>query len=187
MSNDTLAQTIEALLFALGRPLSRAEIAEKLGASPEEIEDALKQLRSSTEGRGIVSVDDGREVELRLTREAAQAVELVRKDELSRDLGRAGAEALAAIAYRGPLTRSEIDFIRGVNSSQILRTLLVRGLVRRITNPKDQRQFLYEPTTELLAHLGVKHQDELPRYEETRSRLNTLEAAYRAREAENTL
>lgn len=180
MSNATLAQTIEALLFASSRPLSRAELAKRLGRDTAELEVAIEELRQSSSGRGVVCVDDGSTLELRVSAEASGAVEELRKEELSRDIGRAGLEALAAILYRGPLTRSEIDFIRGVNSSQTLRTLLMRGLIRKIPNPKDERSFLYEPTTELLAELGVTHRDELPEYAHTRTKLEELEAAYRA-------
>lgn len=181
MSEQELSNKIEALLFALGRPMARKELAEKLDCNGEELELALQILRG-TRGRGIVCVDDGVTLELRVGPEAAVLVEEVRKDEMNRDIGRAGLEALSAILYRGPLTRSEIDFIRGVNSSQTLRTLLTRGLVRKVPNPKDERSFLYEPTTELLSELGVDSRDELPEYEHVRNKLTELEAAYRAKE-----
>ncbi len=186
MNNSALAQQVEALLFALGRPLSRKELIEKLEVTPEDLELAIHELTNNAGERGVATVDDGRTVELRVSASGAEVVERVRKEELSRDIGRAGLETLSAVLYRGPLTRSEIDFIRGVNSSQILRTLLVRGLVRRVTNPKDERSFLYEPTTELLAQLGVTHADELPEYPTVRTRLTELEAAYRAKESETT-
>lgn len=171
---------IEALLFALGRPLSRAEII-KLTRVPEgELEPALAEL--AQRGGGIALVDDGKQVELRAAPAAAPLIEAVRKSEYEREIGRAGAEALAAVLYRGPLTRAEIDFIRGVNSSQTLRTLTLRGLVRRVPNPKDERSFLYEPTTELLAQLGVASVRELPEHNAVREKLAVLEAAYRAKE-----
>src|SRR6185295_5857915 len=100
-----------------------------------------------------------------------------------REVGRAGQEVLSAVLYRGPLTRSEIDFIRGVNSSQTLRTLTMRGLVRKVQNPKDSRSFLYEATTELLATLGVARARDLPDYAEVREKLSKLEEAYRQKEA----
>jgi segregation and condensation protein B len=179
---NNLPEQIEALLFALGRPLSRKELAEKLEVSAADLDTALEVLTKNTSERGITCVDDGRTVELRVGSAGSELVERIRKEELSRDIGRAGLETLSAVLYRGPLTRSEIDFIRGVNSSQILRTLLVRGLLRRVTNPKDERSFLYEPTTELLSQLGVSHMDELPDYAGVRSRLTELESAYRAKE-----
>jgi segregation and condensation protein B len=85
--------------------------------------------------------------------------------------------------YRGPLTRSEIDFIRGVNSSQTLRTLATRGLVRKVQNPRDSRSFLFEATTELLATLGVPRAQDLPEYAAVREKLTALEDAYRQKEA----
>lgn len=183
MNDSELRGHIEALLFALGRPLSRGELAEKLQIESDTLERAINILVKDSGDRGVVCVDDGRTLELRVGSTGSALVERIRKEELSRDIGRAGLETLSAIVYRGPLTRAEIDFIRGVNSSQILRTLLVRGLVRRVTNPKDERSFLYEPTTELLSELGVRHSDELPEYATIRSRLEELESAYRAKEA----
>lgn len=177
----TLGQ-IEALLFAMGKPLSRDDLAEMLGMSLEDIERALRLERG---GSGVVIVDDGDALELRVAPEAAALVERARRDEQSRDIGRAGLEVLAAILYRGPLTRAEIDFIRGVNSSQTLRTLSLRGLVRRTPNPKDERSFLYEPTTELLATLGATHPRDLPDFDATRKKLETLEESYKAAHSES--
>jgi segregation and condensation protein B len=120
---------------------------------------------------------------LRTVSAAADLIEKVRKDEYAREVGKAGQEVLAAVIYRGPLTRSEIDFIRGVNSSQTLRTLTMRGLVRKLPNPKDSRSFLYESTTELLATIGVQRAQDLPDYAEVRDKLSKLEEAYRQKES----
>lgn len=171
---------IEALLFALGRPLSRTELQKMLGASQDEVEQGIAALKARR--GGVVLVDDGKELELRAAAAAADVVERVRKEEYSRDIGKAGLEALAAVLYRGPLSRSEIDFIRGVNSSQTLRTLTLRGLLRRIPNPKDERSYLYEPTTELMASLGVERVQELPEFADVRQKLAELEEAYRKKQ-----
>jgi len=174
---------IEALLFALGRPIARTELAALLDASQEQIEKAIMTLREKPRS-GIVLVDDGKEVELRVSGESAQTVDKILKEEYDRDIGKAGMEALSAVLYRGPLSRSEIDFIRGVNSSQTLRTLTVRGLVRRVPNPKDERVFLYEPTTELLSELGVERVQDLPDYAHVKEKLRTLEETYRQKQAD---
>lgn len=176
MTND-LAMRLEALLFSLGRSMTHQELSKLLGASVEEVRAAAKGGEAS---RGVVIVDDGKTLELRAAAGAAELIEKVRKDEYSRDIGKAGLEALASVLYRGPLTRAEIDFIRGVNSSQTLRTLTMRGLLRKIPNPKDERSYLYEPTTELLAQLGVAHVDELPEYAELQEKIRALEESYRA-------
>lgn len=182
--NDLLIK-IEALLFALGRPIARSELQKLLQAAPEDINEALSQA-ASLGSRGVVIVDDGKQIELRAAPEAAELIEKVRRDEYTREVGKAGQEVLAAVIYRGPLTRSEIDFIRGVNSSQTLRTLTMRGLVRKIQNPKDSRSFLYESTTELLATLGVSRAQDLPEYTQVREKLSKLEEAYRQKESADT-
>ena len=189
MTSNGMEDKIEALLFALGRPLSRTDFQKMLGATGAEVESALKNLADKK--GGVVLVDDGKEVELRTSGESAALVEHIRKEEYARDIGKAGLEALSAVLYRGALTRSEIDFIRGVNSSQTLRTLTLRGLVRKVENDKERAlpagrrgSFLYEPTTELLGELGVVRAQELPNYAEVRQKLQELEEAYRQKQSE---
>lgn len=91
-------------------------------------------------------------------------IEKLRKDELVRDLGKAGLETLSIIIYKGPIARAEIDYIRGVQSTFIIRNLMIRGLIEKIPNPKDQRSFLYRPTFDLLSFLGVKSIEEMPEF-----------------------
>jgi segregation and condensation protein B len=184
MNDQDLAQHIEALLFARGGAVSKKELVKLLNTTPEELALAAAALGAASAGRGIALVDDGLELELRTAPAVSQKIEELRKEEFSREIGRAGLEVLAAILYRGPLTRAEIDFIRGVNSSQTVRTLLMRGFVRRVPNPKDERSFLYEPTTEILGHLGVVSMHDLPEYEQVRAKLDELEAAYKNKQAE---
>ena len=93
-----------------------------------------------------------------------------------RDLGKAGSETLAVVLYRGPVSRADIDYIRGVNCAFILRNLQVRGLVQRISNPKNARSFLYEATPDLLKHLGVTEITSLPDYQAMRDELEKFES-----------
>lgn len=179
MNDQELAQQLEGLLFALGKPLSRTECQKLLQTDEASLGKAIELLRNR-QGRGVVLADDGTQLELRAAPEAAALIERVRKEELSRDVGRAGLEVLAAILFRGPLTRAEIDFIRGVNSSQTIRSLATRGLIRKVPNPKDERSFLYEATTELLAAMGATHPRDLPEFDAVGKKLATLEEAYRA-------
>ncbi len=181
MNDETLAQQIEALLFTRGGAVAKKELGKWLGVGEAEINSAVQSFKTGGT-RGIVLVDDGKELELRTSPESAKKIEELRKGELSREVGRAGLEVLSAILYRGPLTRAEIDFIRGVNSSQTLRTLLMRGLVRKVENPRDERSYLYEPTTELLSYLGLTSVTDLPEYGAVRQKLAELEAAYRQKQ-----
>ncbi len=184
MNEQQLSQHIEALLFVEGSAMKKAELAKLLAVELPMLDSALVSLKNALSDRGITLLDDGTHVELRTAPEVAEKIEALRREELSRDIGRAGLEVLASIMYRGPLTRAEIDFIRGVNSSQTLRTLLMRGLIRKVPNPKDERSFLYEPTTETLGHMGIVSVTELPEYEQVKTKLAELEEAYKRKEGE---
>ncbi|HEY4498607.1 MAG TPA: SMC-Scp complex subunit ScpB, partial [Candidatus Paceibacterota bacterium] len=128
------------------------------------------------------------EVMLGTAPELSELIQTLTKEELSKDLGKAGLETLSIILYFGPITRSEIDYIRGVNSTFVLRTLLIRGLIERVQNKADQRSFLYKPTFELLSHLGIKDIQHLPEYKVARNELEAFRKAQSERdESEKTL
>lgn len=165
MSN-TLAIILEAILFYKGGAVTQKELAGAAGASIEEVTAALEELKSALVGRGIQLVMEGTTVALATAPEASAAIEAARREEMDGPLGRAGLETLAVIMYRGSCTRADIEYIRGVNASSILRSLMIRGLVERVDNPKDKRSFLYQATAELPAYLGVSSIKELPEFAE---------------------
>lgn len=160
-----LNSKIEALLFFKGEAMSIKELAKLLDVDAKIIEKELDELKENLLDRGIRLTRNEDEVQLTTSREMSNLIEQVRKDELSKDLGKAGAETLAIVLYKGPITRVEIDYIRGVNSTFILRNLLIRGLVKKNSNPKDSRSFLYKPTFELLSFLGITCIEELPEFD----------------------
>lgn len=162
----SLSARLEAVLFAAGEPLDRKRLAALLGASAPELSTAIEELESALAGRGLALVATEGALELRTHPEAAESVKALRESELSRDLGKASLETMAMILYKGSATRSEIDFVRGVNSTAALRSLLMRGLIERTEDPTDKRRARYLPTIEALAHLGVGRREELPRYAE---------------------
>jgi len=157
---------VEALLFASGEPLEKKHLSEILGIKESELAVALKALESSLNGRGLAIIDTGIEVELRTAPEAASIVKKFRESELARDLGKASMETLAVVAYKSGATRGEIDWVRGVNSSTSLRTLLMRGLIEGREDERDKRRIRYNITTEALAHLGLASIEDLPRFSE---------------------
>ena len=159
---------LHALLFASGEPIEKRQLAAFLGCKETELKVALDTLASRLKGSGVTLVETQTEVELRTAPEAADIVKKFRDSELSRDLGPASLETLSVIAYQDGTTRSEIDWVRGVNSSASLRTLLLRGLVEGREDPHDKRRIRYSLTTEALAHLGVGRASELPRAAELR-------------------
>jgi len=165
---------IEAILFYKGEAVSRDFLSKTLGVSSEEIEAAISALSEKLENRGLVLVVKDDEVALTTAPEASSLIEKLTKEELSRDIGKAGMETLSIILYKNPVSRREIDYIRGVNSTFILRNLLIRGLVEREQDKKDQRQFLYTPTFELMNFLGIKKLEDLPQYQKVIDELNNL-------------
>jgi len=160
-----LASRVEGILFYTSEPMSVRTLAHIFETEETAIEEALSLLATTLTGRGITLVREGHLVELMTAPGLREVIEKIKKEELRRDIGKAGSETLAIIAYHEYVTRAEIDFIRGVNSGFILRNL-IRGLIERITNPHDQRSFAYKPTIELYAHLGITRKEELPEYEE---------------------
>lgn len=161
---DTLAAKAEAMLFSEGGSLSIKKLSQLLECSQDELRTALRELAVSLEGRGIALVQTETEAALVVAPQAHDAVESAYERELGHDVGNAGLEVIAILLYRGASTRSQIDYIRGVNSSSTVRTLLSRGLLERMGNPDDAREYLYRPTVELLAHLGLREARELPEY-----------------------
>jgi len=179
----TLDAKIEAVLFWKAEPLALSRLAKIFSVSQDEIENALKALDEKLSGRGLTLVRKDGEVTLRTSTEAATLIETMAKEELTRDLGKAGLETLSVVLYHGPISRRDIDYIRGVNSNFILRNLLVRGLVEKIENEKDHRSFLYRPTFDLLSFLGVSKIENLPEYGAVRKEIETFSAT--STESEN--
>jgi segregation and condensation protein B len=170
----TLDAKIEALLYFKGDPLSVGKLAELLGEGEDEIRAALDILRDKLEYRGLTIIELGDNVALGTNPEASDLIEKIRKEELSKDLGKAGVETIAIILYKGPISRPDIDYIRGVNSSFILRNLMVRGLIERTTNPNDSRSYLYKPTIELFSFLGISNIEELPEFDALREKIDSF-------------
>ncbi|PIP73895.1 MAG: SMC-Scp complex subunit ScpB [Candidatus Lloydbacteria bacterium CG22_combo_CG10-13_8_21_14_all_47_15] len=166
-----LSAKIEAILFYKAEPMLVSELSRVLGEKEEAVRDALAELSKALIGRGLTLILNGDEMMLGTAPEVAGILEELAKKELSKDIGRAGLETLTIIAYHAPISRAEIDYLRGVNGTFILRNLLIRGLVERIQNPDNPRSYLYRPTTELLSFLGLKSIKDLPEYQKVREEI----------------
>lgn len=173
----TLDVKIEAVLFWKAEPVTISRLSQIFGVTEDEIKTALSALDEKLRDRGVALLFKDDEVSMRSAPTAGSLIESLAKEELTRDLGKAGLETLSVILYQGPLSRREIDYVRGVNSNFILRNLLVRGLVEKIDNPKDQRSFLYRPTFELLSFLGISKVEDLPQYIGVRQEIDTFKNA----------
>lgn len=166
---------IEAILFYSASAVDEKELASILEKTIDEVHEVLDMLEKNLQGRGICLVRHEETVLLATAPEHAALIEKMIKEERERDLGRAGIETLAIIAYKGPVNKKEIEYIRGVNSDYALRTLMLRGLVERIASETNERSMVYTVTTDALMHLGLKHISELPEYEKIKTDLATKE------------
>ncbi len=164
-----LESQIEAILFWKAETISIKKLASILEKSIDEIKTALAILRESLKGRGITLIEWEDDITLGTAKEVSDIIESLNKEELSKDLGKAGLETLSIIIYQGPISRAEIDYIRGVNSQFILRNLLIRGLIDRVDNPTDQRSFLYKPSLELFSFLGISKIEDIPDFESVKA------------------
>lgn len=160
-----ISQLVESLLFASGEPISIKRVAGILEIGEHEVRDALPQMRNHLADRGVHLLQKGTELELVSAPEAGRFVEKLRREELEGDLSQAALETLAIVLWKGTISRAGIDFLRGVNSSFVLRMLLVRGFVARRENPNDARVALYEPTAAAMKYLGIVSLTELPFHE----------------------
>jgi len=168
-----LEAKIEGLLFYKNEDISISKLAELLNVNEDNIKQALEKLEQSLKSRGIVLITKDDSVMLGINNELSSLIESIRKDEISKELSKASLETLSIVLYKNGISRSEIDYIRGVNSSFILRNLLVRGLVEKISDTNDSRRIIYRPTFDTLSYMGVTSVDQLPNYTDIRDQLQS--------------
>jgi len=168
---------IEALLFVAKEPLSVKKIAEILEISPNEVLeliDALKEKYNSVSS-GITIVEFENTFRLSTKSEMAKYIEALYKQP-SQSLSSAALEVLSIIAYRQPITRGEIDFIRGVQSDSALATLLDKGLIKELGRKEGPgRPILYGTTDTFLLHFGLNSIEELPKFEDFNNTAEEIE------------
>lgn len=163
--NENMYGAIEALLFLSGAPVSLDKIAALLTIDRAEVEGVMATLAdryAQDHDRGLEIVRGENEVTL-ATKPAHNALlETLAKEDLKEELTPASLETLSLIVYFGPLSRPQVDFIRGVNSSFIVRNLLVRGLVDRKAGRGNA--YVYTVSIDFLKYMGVGSVEELPEY-----------------------
>ncbi|MDO8560307.1 MAG: SMC-Scp complex subunit ScpB [bacterium] len=177
-----LSATIEALLLVSNRPMTVRELATLAEASPKDTEQAVTALSQQYDQRldgGILLQRAGGQVQLVTAGGAAPAVQRFLKQETTGELTRAQLETLTIIAYRGPVTRAELEQIRGVNCAIILRNLMIRGLIEAQAD-RQVGIIRYVVSLDFLKHLGYATVEQLPDY----LRLHTLDTVGRLLEAE---
>jgi len=159
-------QNIIGLLLEDGGGVAYSRITSLLNIPIEQIKSELEQNKETLSGFGINLIMTENQVAISTNDEVSALV----KEENERDLkelSKASSETLSVILYFPGVSRSQLDFIRGVNTSFILRNLEIRGLVKKV----GKGRVTYEPTIELLAHLGVSKIEYLPKFEEVNNNL----------------
>ena len=173
--NDIHAK-IEAALFVANSPISVAKLASIIAEEEPVINNAILFLKekynSPSSGIHIIEHEGG--IQLATKPDSAHIVAQLVKTETHENLTPATLETLSFIAYLGPISKSLLEYIRGVNSSFTLRNLMIRGLIERIPHPQKSNTYLYRPTSDLIRHLGIKSKEELPdfaKYQELKENL----------------
>ena len=166
MEKKMLGAALESVLFVSGEPVSFAKLAKVCEVSQEEVRAALDELSAEHVARqgGISVVCDAKSAQLVTNPASAAYVEKLVTGELQEGLSQAALEVLAIVAYRGPISKPQIEAIRGVNCSYTLRNLMMRGLIERAANPQDGRGYAYAVSLELLKKLGVDRIEKMPEY-----------------------
>ncbi len=162
---QTLALTalVEAILFVSPEPLNANQIGALLDVTPRVVKIAIEELDQLYQDRGIRLQHHNRKVQITSAPEAASLIENMLELETTSTLSQAALETLSIIAYQQPITRPQIDSIRGVNSDGVLRTLLSKGLIDDVGRAEGPgRPILYSTTNEFLKYFGLTSFEELP-------------------------
>ena len=170
-SNDTLgplASQLEALLFVAAEPVANQQLAAALETTTTAVEQGLRALDETLAARGLRLQRHGGRVQMTSAPEHAALIERFLGLEATSRLSRAALETLSIIAYQQPVTRPQVDEVRGVNSDSMLKSLLSKGLIQesgRTDGPG--RPILYSTTPEFLQHFGINSIRDLPQLELT--------------------
>ena len=169
--NLKLKKAVEAILFMVGSPVSLAELSRALEADQEQIGQAIVELQKEFENHGLIITENNESYQMVTSPEVSGVVKNYIQAQLREKLTEAAIETLTIITYRQPVSKTEIEAIRGVNSQYILKLLMQRGLAEHVPSQTDARVLLYQTTHELLHHLGIKNLKELPNFEEIKNNM----------------
>ncbi|MCX8016092.1 MAG: SMC-Scp complex subunit ScpB [Patescibacteria group bacterium] len=168
---NEIEKQLEALLFISGEPLEFSKIAEIIEVDPNQLTEIINNLKNDyiLNNRGLTLLIFDNKVQLTTSKDTSTIIEKFLQKTLKEDLTPAALETLAIIAYKGPMTRAEIDNIRGVNSSYIIRNLLIRGLIERDVDPHRANAFIYKISFDFLRKMGLEKIEDMPEYQKFRN------------------
>lgn len=167
-ASNGIEQILESLLFTYGESISLKKLAEVTKTPSANILLALENLKANLENRGVKLINKNDNWQMVSIKESSEFIEKLVKSEIQEELTAASLEVLAVVAYRGPVSKNEIEMLRGVNSGHVLRNLTLRGLVDKneITKPQT-----YQISLGALKKLGLNTEYELPKYNELKTEL----------------
>jgi segregation and condensation protein B len=170
----SLVASLEAILFVAPGPVTVEQIATALDISPQEVQKGLELLedtyRNNLQDHGLSLQHLHGRYQLTTAPQAAFVIERFLGIEANARLSRAALETLAIIAYKQPITRPQIDAIRGVNSDGVIKSMLSKGLIQEAGRADAPgRPILYITTGEFMQYFGIKTLDELPSLDEDES------------------
>lgn len=162
----TLLSNIESILFVASKPLAAKTIAKVLQKSEYDVIEALENLllKYNRNDSGIHILHENNSYQMATNPENSEVIESFIKNDIVGELTKAQLETLTVISYRGPITRPEIEQIRGVNCAIIIRNLMMRGLVNE-SQGKTDLMASYSLSVEALSHLGIDNSSQLADYE----------------------
>jgi len=175
VNREKIKKIIGAILFLAPKPLNLDSllnfITKNYEIKKEDFLTILNEIKEEVKNIGINLISDGKNFQLVTDPETSALVEEFFKIEVDKDLSLAAIETLALVCYAGPLTRSEIEILRGVNSSYILRELFMRGLIER-----EQKGgiFYYYPSLDFLKFFGIENVNELPNFQEISEKIKNI-------------
>ena len=172
---NPIQQKIESLLFYRNEPVSFSWLAKQIDCTKDKIKEEINTMLSFYDNRGLTIVFSDDSVSLLTSEISDEIIQNLSKKDEEKELSKQALETLAIILYKGKITKSELDYIRGVNSIFILRNLLIRGLIEKKQNPEDKRSPLYSITHDTFSYLGIHQENELPDYMELKKKLSEIE------------
>lgn len=163
----SLSTKIESLLFISPRPLTVKRLAELASVETDAVEKELSALadRYNTDASGLHLLRHANSVQFVSSPLNSKVVTDFIKEEQAGELTRPALETLTIVAYRGPISKIQLDTIRGVNCALILRNLMIKGLVEAKSGGKDKHQTSYQVTMDFVRFLGLSQISDLPDYE----------------------
>ena len=187
MNHKELKSNIESLLFIANRPIDKKEIAKNMNKKVDDLEEIFNELieEYKKSDRGINIINNGQSLQMVTNPQNSEYLQKFLKTEVCQELTPASLETLSIVAYRGPLTKLDLEKIRGINCSIILRHLLIKGLItEKIVNKAfakeskiqtneeqiDSDNNIYSVSLDFIKHLGINDVQELPDYEKLNNR-----------------